>query len=235
MDAWDEADEQAQGILGLRLSLNLCTHLSATAHTLWQALDNTFRQPGLFSIYADLQATLHVKILGGQNLQVEIQWMLTLFERLCANDMTIGDPIQGMMLLNALPPKWDGVSMVYLQEQNVLSNITFTSVRDAIIVEYEQTSCPSNLAIQKISTVKHKGKFPTFKEQTCTDQSSAPKASGDAPQETPDKKKRRGGKKAKVHAIVSSASIPESVAKHLQESHHVEALQLLLLWPLGHQ
>jgi gag-polypeptide of LTR copia-type len=221
--AWDEANEQAQGILGLRLSTNLCTHLGATAHALWQALDNTFRQPGISSIYADLQATLHVKISGGQNPQVEMQWLLTLFERLCANGMAISDPIQGMMLLNALPPKWDNVSMVYLQGQNVLANLTFTAVRDAIMAEFEQTSHPSSLAIQKISVVKHKGKSPPFKEQTHTYQSSAPKASSDAPQGAPDKKKRWGGKKAKVHTIVSSALIPESVAKCLQESHHVEA------------
>jgi hypothetical protein len=88
-------------------------------------------------------------------------------------------------------------------------------VRDAIIVDYEQTSCPSNLAIQKISAVKHKGKSSTLKEQTCTYQSSAPKASSDAPSGAPNKKKRRGGKKAKVHAIVSSALIPKSVAKCL--------------------
>jgi hypothetical protein len=100
--AWDEANEQAQGILGLRLSTNLCIHLGVTAHALWQALDNAFRQPGISSIYADLQAALHVKILGGQNPQVEMQWLLTLFERLHANGMAISDPIQGMMLLNAL-------------------------------------------------------------------------------------------------------------------------------------
>jgi gag-polypeptide of LTR copia-type len=223
MVAWDEANEQAQGILGLRLSTNLCTHLGATAHTLWQALDNAIGQPGISSIYADLQAVLHVKISGGQNPQVEMQQPLTLFERLHANGMAISDPIQGMMLLNALPPKWDSVSMVYLQEQNVLANVTFATVRDAIMAEFERTSCPSSLAIQKISAVKRKGKSPTFKKQTCTSQSSAPKASGDAPQEAPDKKKRQGGKKAKVHVIVSSALIPKSVAKHLQKSHHVEA------------
>jgi gag-polypeptide of LTR copia-type len=188
--AWDEADEQAQGILGLRLSTNLRTHLGATAHALWQALDNTFGKPGIFSIHADLQAALHVKISGGQNLQVEMQWLLTLFERLRANSMAISDPIQGMMLLNALPPKWDGVSMAYLQGQNVLSNVTFASVRDAIMAEFEQTSRPSSLAVQRISAVKRKGKSPIFKEQTHTNQSSAPKASGDAPQEAPDKKKR---------------------------------------------
>jgi hypothetical protein len=87
----------------------------------------------------------------------------------------------------------------------------------------ETLTCPSSLAVQKISAVKRKGKSPTFKEQTCTNQSSAPKASGDAPQGAPDKKKRLGGKKTKVHAIVSSALIPESVAKRLQKLHHVEA------------
>jgi hypothetical protein len=164
-----------------------------------------------------------MKISGSQNPQVEMQRLLTLFERLRANGMQIADPIQGMMLLNALPTKWDGVAMVYLQAQNVLANVTFASVRDAIMAEFERTSRPSSLAIQKISAVKRKGKSPTFKEQMRTNQSSAPKASSDAPQGAPDKKKRRGGKKAKVHAIVSSALIPESVAKCLQESHHVEA------------
>jgi hypothetical protein len=48
-------------------------YLGATAHALWQALDNTFRQPGIFSIYADLQAVLHIKNLRGQNPQVEMQ------------------------------------------------------------------------------------------------------------------------------------------------------------------
>ena len=103
--AWDEADEQALGILGLCLSPNLHTHLGATATISWDNLDTAFGQPGISSIYTDLQAALHVKILGSQNLQVEMQWMLTLFERLCANSLTITDPIQGMMLLNALPQK----------------------------------------------------------------------------------------------------------------------------------
>jgi hypothetical protein len=74
-DAWDEADEQAKGIVGLQLSSNLHTHLGATAALSWATLDNAFRQPGIGSIYADLQAALHMKILGGQNLQVEMQWM----------------------------------------------------------------------------------------------------------------------------------------------------------------
>ena len=64
-NTWDEMDEQAQGIIGLRLSMNLCTHLGATSALSWTALENAFGQPGIATIYADLQAALHVKILGG--------------------------------------------------------------------------------------------------------------------------------------------------------------------------
>ena len=159
-NAWDEADEQAQGILGLRLSTNLRTHLGATSALSWTALDNAFRQPSVATIYADLQAALLVKILGSQNLQVEMQRLLTLFERLRANGMQISDPIQGMMMLCALPAKWDNVAMVYVQGVNTLANVTFTTVRDAIMAEYEQTARPSTLAAQKMSAVKRKGKSP---------------------------------------------------------------------------
>ena len=221
-NAWDESDEQAQGIIGLRLSMNLHTHLGATLALSWTALENAFGQPGIATIYADLQAALHVKISGGQNPQVEMQRLLTLFERLCANGMAISDPIQGMMTLCALLRKWESVAMVYLQGVNALANVTFASVSDAIMVEYERTARPSALAAQKISAVKHKGKSPQFREQTHPNK-FVPKASSDAPSGEAPKKKRRGSQKGKgkVHAIVSSALVPQSVTNRMQESHHV--------------
>ena len=188
-NAWDEGDEQAQGILGLRLSSNLRTHLGATSALSWTALNNVFGQPGIGSIYADLQAALHVRILGGQNPQVEMQRLLTLFERLHANGMAISDPIQGMMTLCALPAKWENIAMVYFQGVNALANVIFASVRDAIMAEYEWTARPSALAAQKISVVKHKGRSPQFKEQTQPNK-FVPKASGDAPSGDAPKKKR---------------------------------------------
>ena len=221
-NAWDEVNEQAQGILGLHLSPNLHTHLGATSALSWTALDNAFGQPGIATVYADLQAALHVKISGTQNPQVEMQQLLTLFERLRANGMAISNPIQGMMTLCALSGKWDNIAMVYLQGVNVLANVTFASVRDAIMAEYEQTACPSALAAQRVSAVKRKGKSPQFTEQTQT-KKFVPKASGDAPSGDAPKKKRRGGQKGKgkVHAIVSSALIPQSVTHCTQETHYI--------------
>ena len=134
-----------------------------------------------------------------------MQRLLTLFERLRANSMAISNPIQGMMMLCALPAKWDNIAMVYLQGVNALANMTFATVRDAIMAEYERTACPSALAAQRVSAVKHKGKSPQFREQTQPNK-FVPKASGDAPSGDAPKKKRQG--KGKVHAIVSSALIP---------------------------
>ena len=80
------------------------------------------------------------------------------------------------------------------------------------MAEFKHATCPSTLAMHKISAVKHKGKgkSPTYSEQTKT-KLAPPKASSDVPSSAPKKKTRRGGKgKAKVHAIVSSALVPLS-------------------------
>ena len=107
---WDETDDQSKGILGLRLSPNLRTNLGttaapATAAQSWASLETTFGQPGISAIFADYHVLHAIKILGQQNLQVEIQWMNTILERLTANGVMFSDPVQGMQLLAALPQK----------------------------------------------------------------------------------------------------------------------------------
>ena len=130
---WDETDDQIKGILGLRLSPNLRTHLGttaapATASQAWTSLETTFGQPGISAIFADYHVLHVVKISGQQNPQVEIQQMNTILERLTANRVMFSDPVRGMQLLAALPQKWDNVSMVYLQGKTQLTQVTFAGV-----------------------------------------------------------------------------------------------------------
>ena len=115
------------------------------------------------------------------------------------------------------------VTQIYSQASRTLATTTFIGVRDAIMAKFEHSTCPSTIAAHRISAVKCKGKSPTYTEQTST-KSALPKASSDVPLGTPKKKARRGGKgKAKMHAIVSSALVLQSVTKHLQETHHAVA------------
>ena len=95
------------------------------------------------------------------------------------------------------------------------------------MAKYKCTMCPSTIAMHRISAVKCKGKSPTYTEQTSeqtSTKSAPPKASSDVPSGAPKKRTRRGRKgRAKVHTIVSSALVPQSVTKRLQETHHAAA------------
>ena len=127
--------------------------------------------------------------------------------------------MQGMILLNALPVKWDSVGMIYLQSTCQLTNMSFQAVREAVMAEFQCITCSSTIAMNKISAVKRKGKSPAFSEQK-----RAPNQAPPAPVEPlgSQKKKQKGGKgKAQAHEIVSSALIPQAVAKWLQETHHI--------------
>ena len=151
--------------------------------------------------------------------------MNIIIERLTANGVTFSDPVWGMQLLDVLPQKWDNVSMVYLQGKSQLSQVTFAGVSDAIMAEFERTSCPSTMVYNKISAVKQKGTSPTFtqKMQSQSNDKGKSKALGE-PLGAPQKKNRHGGKgkgKAWAHEIVSSALIPHDITKCLQESHYV--------------
>ena len=117
------------------------------------------------AIFSDYQAAISLKVTGGQNLQVEIQWLNTLFECLAANGMSSSHPMQGIILLNALPVKWDSVGMVYLQFTHQLTNVSFQAVREAVMAEFKRTTRSSTIAVNKILAVKRKGKSPAFSEQ----------------------------------------------------------------------
>ena len=106
-----------------------------------------------------------LKISGTHNPQVKIQAIHTLWEHLRVNQIVIPDYIQGMLLLGAIPNKWDHIAAMYTQGAQTMTSVTFASVRQAIITEYERTQRPSSNITTKISAVKRKGKSPQFSEQ----------------------------------------------------------------------
>jgi hypothetical protein len=134
-----------------------------------------------------------------------------------------------MLLLKAIPKKWDTIAQLYCNGMQ-MANITFDGVRDAIMAEFEHIAHPAQLAHQadKISAVKHKGQSPHFKEQRKSN--SAPHPATEAPHgESSIKRTRKGGKREKAHKakaahnIVSSAFVPSAVLNCMQETHYLEA------------
>ena len=195
---WDEIDLQVKSLIALRLSPNLCTHLDTMSQATWDSLETTFGASHFTLDFCLLQEVMRAKLRVDQNPQVEIQRIWTLLERICTSGMILDNYLQAMLLLSTISKEWDHIASMYCKDMT-RARASFDSVCTAIMAEYEQIACLSQLAhhAEKISVVKQKGKSPQFKEQRCH---SAPKppAANNAPSRSSSKKQRRGGKREKV-------------------------------------
>ena len=223
MAQWDEDDLQVNSLITLWLSSNLRTHLGTTSEATWASLDQTFGVLHFTATYKDYEFTHSIKLVVGENPQVQIQKIWTILECLQVNRCIISNYLQGMLLLKAIPKGWDRIAQIYCHGM-VQANITFNGVQDTIMNEYEWIAHPAQLAhiMDKISAVKHKGQSPKFSEQK---HYSAPKEAPDsAPSRLsrPPKQKCQGGQREKARQahIVSSAFVPVAVLNCMQESHH---------------
>ena len=114
-------------------------------------------------------------ISGTQHPSAEMSHFNTYVERLKAAGVDYSDYTLGMLLLNALPPKWDHVLAMYLHGKTDHTMINYTAVRNAIVAEYDRTSVSAGNSqhTHKISAVKRKGEHPSFKQQTGANQHKA--------------------------------------------------------------
>ena len=206
--AWDKNSEQVQGIIGSCILQTLHPHISTTCAETWMNLRTRISTLGVSKIAADMYAAYSMKLSLTHNPHPNMGRMNMLFERLVVNRVDFDDSVRGIIPLNAILKEWLTVAQIYSQSNQTLATTTFLGVRDTIIAEFEHSMRPLTLAAHHISAVKCQGKSPTYSKQTSS-KSAPPEASSDAPSGTPKKKTRRGGKgKAKVHAIVSSALVP---------------------------
>ena len=221
--AWDENSKQVQGIIGSRISQMLCPHIGTTCADTWTNLRTRFSTPGVSEIAVDIYTAYSMKLSATHNPHPDMERMNMLFEHLKANGMVFDDTQRGLILLNAILKEWSMMAQMYSQANQTLVTTTFLGVRDTIMAEYKHTTCPSTLAVHRISPVKCKGESPTYTKQTSS-KSAPPKASSDVTSGAPKKKTWRSGKgKAKAHAMVSSALVPQSVTNRMQETHHTAA------------
>jgi hypothetical protein len=216
-------------MISMRLSSNLRTHIRTTSVATWTSLEQHYGVPHFTGIYKDYELAHSIRLTTGENPEIQIQKIWTILECLQANGCVLSDYLQGMLLLKAIPKEWDTVVQLYCNGMQ-MANITFNSVLDIIMAEFEHIACLAKLAhhADKISAVKCKGQSPCFKEQRKPN--SAPCPATEAPHgELSIKRTRKGGKHEKAckayaaHNIVSSAYVPSAVINRMQESHYIEA------------
>ena len=201
---WTLSDSMANGAIELRCSLNIRDLIAAT----WTALSTAFGATGVSHLFGDFKAVTQFCFSGTQHPAAEISRFNTHNQRLVASGVTLNGYIFGMLLLEALPSKWDHVAAIYLQGKTAHTAIDYTEVRNAIIVEFDRTgtSPGQQQHAHKISAVKRKGDHPLFSQQRSN--TNAPKTRNDGQGSSNKKKPKKSKGKGKQAHFVESEPAP---------------------------
>ena len=189
---WSLADNKATGAITLRIHASLRHYRGAnlTARAFWATLRNAFGAASMSAIYADFKSVINTKLSGGNPVS-EIEKMATLFGRLATNNVNIAQQLQALILLSALPAKWDSIVQLFMQRNDLANALTFANVRAAITQEYERQGRPIDKSAHKLSAVKRKGPDPSHRQQQQPGTSQQHRQQGDR------KPARRGGRQEK--------------------------------------
>ncbi|KAF8663526.1 hypothetical protein AX16_000935 [Volvariella volvacea WC 439] len=162
-------------------------------HTAWTQLAEKFGTPNAVIVFGDFRKAMNFRISGNNNPET-------------------------MMLLAAIPQKWDNVSMTLLVQYD-MDGLIFDIINAAIIAKYNQKSNISNGIPQakKISAVKRKEGDPKWKEQ---------KSSGDS-----DKKSNKHGKRSGKHRNKGDKKENKDNSHSHAHSHLASAVHVLYTFP----
>ena len=119
-------------------------------HTIWETLQTTYGTLGAAGIYVEFRKAVHMQIKENEDPNPCIQEMQLVFSYLMANGLTLPDSARAIILLSALPSKWEGFASTILATLPVAAlaagrpALTFAVVLPKI---QEEWSCQSNSSI----------------------------------------------------------------------------------------
>jgi len=171
---WFEKDTMAIGHLTLRVNPFIQQELDSLpaasfANDYWTHLSTRYGTAMPSSIYKDFKETLNICLNPGQHPTQQIDHMVAAFQCLTATSIIIPPQIQAMILLSALPQKWE-MLVSTMTQQHVLTMIQLSHVRDTILAQYESENvCSGGKGKQqhanKLSAVKQKCGNQNFSNQ----------------------------------------------------------------------
>ena len=96
---------------------------TTTSNDLWKILKDAYGVSGPAKVFADFKKTITFRITGNGHLSPEIIKLQNLIDQLRLDGVELNDFLQSMILLSAIPSKWDNVPATILatKKKNELS------------------------------------------------------------------------------------------------------------------
>ena len=138
---WTKRDQQAMGAILLRVTPSIQQDLQSEidSEDIWNHLQTAYGTATPTSIYKDFKEALNMRINPSQHPGPQMNRMQACFQHLTSNSIIIPDQIKAMMLLAAVPQKWETLVTVVMQSK-MLTTLTFSRVREAILAQHEGES-----------------------------------------------------------------------------------------------
>ncbi|KAF8629926.1 hypothetical protein AX17_005547 [Amanita inopinata Kibby_2008] len=161
-------DDAAVGAILLQVSPSIKDQLKdfKTAKECWDHLATSLNKPGPAQIFGDFRQVIAFRFSGNQNPDAEIPKLALLFGKLGANSVTIDPFLQSMILLNAIPPKWDHLVSTFLSTKKK-DDIKFDDICSILVAEFHRQTTMQGIKpakANKISGAQHKKQDPKWKK-----------------------------------------------------------------------
>ena len=170
--AWKSSNQKALANLVLRVAPIIWVDLDAlnTVDTVWNHLKLYFDVVQPTTVFKDFKDAISIRIDATKHPLPQINCLQASVHRLTTNGVAIAEIIQAMILLSALPPKWEMLVSILCTNYKI-TNLQLKHVCEAVMVQWEakkskgkHTPHPPQNA-HKLSAVKHKHGEPNYKQQ----------------------------------------------------------------------
>jgi hypothetical protein len=137
---------------------------------MYKKIKDTYGTPGVAVVFSDFKKVLTFSLNADHNPRPAIDALQVLFDRLRTNEVDLPEFVRAMILTHAIPKSWDSIAALQMQGKAV-GDIKFTTIRDAIVSEYERRANPA--ALNKMTNLKRKQHNPSFAQQKNSSQGSS--------------------------------------------------------------
>ena len=170
---WTKQNNMAMGNIVLRVNASIQQEIAdlAAAETQWNRLLTKYGTPTITGVFRDFKEALNIRLKTDGHPGNQIDRMAAAFQRCAASSISVPEQLQAMILLAAMPPKWEMLVAIVTQNYD-LADIEFKHVRETILAQYEtEATCngrPKGNKPQdanKLSAVKRKRGNPNFSNQ----------------------------------------------------------------------
>ena len=165
---WKSGNQKALSNLILRINPTIREEVASLnkADTIWNRLKTHFDVVQPTTLFKDFKEAISIRIDANKHPLPQINRLQAAVHRLSTNGVTIPEIIQAMILLSALPPKWEMLVSVLCTSYD-LANLNLKHVREAVMGQWEteRNKGKPQQSAQKLSAVKRKRGDPNFRQQ----------------------------------------------------------------------